>query len=57
MSGEKMVAIVVPAMLLWLLLHGNFADAANYTVGDAQGWSFNAQNWPAGKTFKAGDTL
>ncbi|XP_058727715.1 chemocyanin-like [Vicia villosa] len=31
--------------------------AETFTVGDGQGWTFGVQNWPAGKTFKAGDIL
>jgi hypothetical protein len=31
--------------------------ADTYIVGDNKGWSFGVQNWPAGKTFKAGDIL
>jgi len=40
-----------------LVFHSNMSFAAEYIVGDGKGWSFGVQNWPAGKTFKAGDTL
>ncbi|KAB1207001.1 Basic blue protein [Morella rubra] len=51
------IAAVVTVLLLCMLLHCKNADAASYTVGDAAGWTFNVQNWPKGKSFKAGDVL
>ena len=48
-------AAVLPLVLLCVLLHGEFAESAVYTVGDRGGWSFNTANWPKGKRFRAGD--
>ncbi|XP_058727717.1 chemocyanin-like [Vicia villosa] len=44
-------------LLCIFVFHPNMIHAVIFTVGDGQGWSFGIQNWPAGKTFKAGDTL
>jgi hypothetical protein len=52
-SGAAVLALV----LLCVLLHGEFAESAVYTVGDRGGWSFNTANWPKGKRFRAGDVL
>ncbi|KAE9602894.1 hypothetical protein Lal_00049401 [Lupinus albus] len=49
--GSAMVA------LMFLVLHSEMAHAATYTVGDANGWTFNIAGWPRGKRFRAGDTL
>ena len=48
---------VAQVLLCMLVFHSNMSFAAEYIVGDGKGWSFGVQNWPAGKTFKAGDTL
>ncbi|KAK2966633.1 hypothetical protein RJ640_002331 [Escallonia rubra] len=57
MSAEKGVAVVVTAMLLFVLLHSNVAQADTYNVGDSSGWGFNVTGWADNKSFKAGDTL
>ncbi|KAI5445663.1 hypothetical protein KIW84_013766 [Lathyrus oleraceus] len=44
-------------LLFMFVFHPNLIHAETFTVGDAKGWSFGVQNWPTGKTFKAGDTL
>ena len=33
------------------------AIAAIYNVGGSNGWTFNVQNWPTAKSFRAGDVL
>jgi len=48
------------AMILFccvLVLLSEMADATSFVVGDNNGWSFNTNNWPNGKKFKAGDVL
>ena len=52
-SGAAAVALI----LLCVLLHGEVAESAVYTVGDRGGWSFNTASWPSGKRFRAGDVL
>ncbi|KAK7359078.1 hypothetical protein VNO77_01024 [Canavalia gladiata] len=52
--GSAMVALMLS---LWLVLHSEMAHATTYTVGDANGWTFNTVGWPKGKRFRAGDTL
>ena len=52
-SGAAVVALV----LLCVLLHGEVAESAVYTVGDRGGWGFNSASWPRGKRFRAGDVL
>ena len=51
-----MVCVVMVCMLL-MLQYSHMAHAAVYTVGGAQGWTFNVASWPKGKRFRAGDTL
>ncbi|CAL0306524.1 unnamed protein product [Lupinus luteus] len=53
--GSAMVALML--LLMCLLLHSEMAHAATYTVGGANGWTFNTATWPRGKRFRAGDTL
>ncbi|XP_022983409.1 basic blue protein-like [Cucurbita maxima] len=50
---------VVGALIVCLLVlqFSAMARAAVYTVGGAQGWSFNVASWPKGKRFRAGDTF
>ncbi|XP_021857914.1 basic blue protein-like [Spinacia oleracea] len=43
--------------ILCLLTITKPAYATVFTVGDANGWTFNVKNWPEGKSFKAGDVL
>ncbi|KAL6637052.1 hypothetical protein ACP70R_024624 [Stipagrostis hirtigluma subsp. patula] len=50
-------AAVMAMVLLCVLLHGELAESAVYTVGDRGGWSFNTAAWPRGKRFRAGDVL
>lgn len=50
-------AIVALMALSVLLLHADYVQAATYTVGDSNVWTYNAVNWPRGKSFKAGDVL
>jgi hypothetical protein len=52
-GGTAVVALV----LLCVLLHGEVAESAVYTVGDSSGWGFNTVGWPSGKRFRAGDVL
>jgi len=50
-------AAVAALVLLCVLLHGEVAESAVYTVGDRGGWGFNSASWPRGKRFRAGDVL
>ncbi|XVF00726.1 hypothetical protein REPUB_Repub04eG0026300 [Reevesia pubescens] len=50
-------AMAAKVLLCLLLLHFELVQSAIYTVGGANGWTFNTVGWPAGKSFKAGDTL
>ncbi|KAF7126987.1 hypothetical protein RHSIM_Rhsim11G0130600 [Rhododendron simsii] len=52
-------AIFTAALVLCVvaLFNGEAAEAASFIVGDAKGWVFNVNDWPNGKSFKAGDTL
>ena len=50
-------AAVLALVLLCVLLHGEFAESAVYTVGDRSGWTLNTGGWPRGKRFRAGDVL
>ncbi|KAK7369253.1 hypothetical protein VNO80_11289 [Phaseolus coccineus] len=49
--------IVVLTLSFWLVLHCEMAHSATFTVGDANGWTFNTVAWTKGKRFRAGDTL
>ena len=55
LKGSDLSFIV--AVLLFVMVQWEIAQAVTYNVGDATGWNFNVQGWPAGKTFKAGDIL
>ncbi|ONK80774.1 uncharacterized protein A4U43_C01F21580 [Asparagus officinalis] len=35
----------------------NVARSAEFIVGGADGWTFDKENWPEGKSFKPGDVL
>ena len=48
---------VLAAALLLLIINCEIAESAIYTVGGANGWSFNTVGWPKGKRFRAGDVL
>ncbi|XP_006650480.2 chemocyanin-like [Oryza brachyantha] len=56
-QGRGSAAGVLALVLLCVLLHGELAESAVYTVGDRGGWSFNTGGWPRGKRFRAGDVL
>ncbi|KAB2030719.1 hypothetical protein ERO13_D05G242300v2 [Gossypium hirsutum] len=45
------------ALLLCLMVCLETIDAATYTVGGSNGWTFNTATWPKGKRFRAGDVL
>ncbi|CAK9318090.1 unnamed protein product [Citrullus colocynthis] len=53
--GSAVVGAVVVCFLM--LQYSQMVHAAVYTVGGAQGWTFNVASWPKGKRFRAGDTL
>ncbi|GLJ09060.1 hypothetical protein SUGI_0101010 [Cryptomeria japonica] len=51
--------IAAMAALLVLCACNHYAEATDYTVGDAQQWGFGANytTWASSKTFLVGDTL
>ena len=55
--GSASQAKVTVALLLCLLVYLEKVDAATYTVGGSNGWTFNMATWPQGKRFRAGDVL
>lgn len=56
--GSVSSASVITMLLLCMFVfHPKMIHAETYIVGDGQGWTFGVQNWPSGKTFKAGDIL
>jgi len=57
MEQGRVSSICLLSLLCILVFHSNMIHADEYIVGDEKGWSFGVQNWPVGKTFKAGDTL
>ncbi|KAM3377644.1 hypothetical protein P3S68_010057 [Capsicum galapagoense] len=57
MSGGNKVTIVAFAMMLCILLRTNISNAATFPAGNANGWGFNLNGWPNGKTFKAGNVI
>ncbi|CAL9119922.1 unnamed protein product, partial [Musa textilis] len=56
MVGRSYIAALA-LICLCLFYHLEITAATEFTVGDSAGWSFNVQNWPNGKSFKAGDVL
>ncbi|XP_020684444.1 chemocyanin-like [Dendrobium catenatum] len=44
-------------MLALLLLNGKLVKSEPFIVGDGQGWDFDVNNWPNGKTFHSGNIL
>ena len=54
-SGNAIVVSIL--VLLGMLLHCENVWAATYAVGDDNGWDFDVDTWPNGKTFRAGDVL
>nr|CAD1837612.1 unnamed protein product [Ananas comosus var. bracteatus] len=62
MAQGRRSATLVPGLgllffLLMIQMTAPIVGAATYLVGDGNGWTFNAVNWPNGKTFRAGDIL
>ncbi|KAG0471415.1 hypothetical protein HPP92_015961 [Vanilla planifolia] len=55
-SARSAMALLL-ALLLVMLLHGQVAESAIYTVGGTGGWGFNPGSWFNGKRFRAGDAL
>lgn len=53
-SAQAIVALMLVSVLV---LQADYVQAATYTVGESNGWAFNAVGWPSGKHFKAGDVL
>ncbi|MBA0738126.1 hypothetical protein Gogos_011534 [Gossypium gossypioides] len=56
-SGSASQAKFWVALLFCFLVFWENVDAATYTVGGSNGWTFNMASWPRGKRFRAGDTL
>ncbi|XP_010241114.1 PREDICTED: basic blue protein-like [Nelumbo nucifera] len=56
-SATQAATTAASLLLLCLLVQLDTTSATSYVVGDDAGWTYNVQNWPDGKTFKAGDTL
>ncbi|KAK5840421.1 hypothetical protein PVK06_009321 [Gossypium arboreum] len=56
-SGSASQAKFWVALLFCFLFFWENVDAATYTVGGSNGWTFNMATWPRGKRFRAGDTL
>ncbi|URE10998.1 Basic blue protein [Musa troglodytarum] len=56
MEGRTFIAALA-LICLCLFYHLEITAATEFTVGDSAGWSFNVENWPNGKSFKAGDVL
>ncbi|XP_022942619.1 basic blue protein-like [Cucurbita moschata] len=56
-QGRGSAAMGAVMVCLLVLQFSAMAHAAVYTVGGAQGWTFNVASWPKGKRFRAGDTL
>ncbi|XP_006650902.1 chemocyanin-like [Oryza brachyantha] len=57
MAGRGSAVAVGVVVLLGVLLHGEVAESAVFTVGDRGGWGMGAGSWASGKRFKAGDVL
>ncbi|KAL2477521.1 Basic blue protein [Forsythia ovata] len=59
MAEERGSAVVAIALMMCLvvLFYCEVVEAATYTVGGANGWTFDVADWPKGKNFKAGDIL
>ncbi|KAI6689495.1 hypothetical protein NL676_026323 [Syzygium grande] len=52
--GSAYETAIIGLAVMYLLAQ---AKAATYVVGRSEGWTFNMENWPNGKSFRAGDTL
>ncbi|XP_038885676.1 basic blue protein-like [Benincasa hispida] len=57
--GSAVGRAVVVAAVIGLVMMSQFesVEAVVYVVGDSRGWTFNVQDWPKGKRFRAGDIL
>ncbi|XP_021760938.1 basic blue protein-like [Chenopodium quinoa] len=55
--GSARSSLVVGVAILCLLAIIQPSLAAYYNVGNGGGWTFNVNNWPRGKSFRAGDIL
>lgn len=51
------VTIVAFAMMLCIFLQTNISKADTFLAGGANGWGFQLNGWPNGKTFKTGDVI
>uniref|UniRef100_A0ACD5X656 Uncharacterized protein n=2 Tax=Avena sativa TaxID=4498 RepID=A0ACD5X656_AVESA len=56
-GSGRVRAVALALVLLCVLLHGELAESAVYTVGDSGGWTFGSESWSQGKSFRAGDVL
>ncbi|KAL2937334.1 Basic blue protein [Bienertia sinuspersici] len=56
-SNSARLALCLGVGIFCLLTLTKPILGAQFTVGDAAGWTFNVNNWPNGKSFKAGDVL
>ena len=55
--SASLVVLASTLLVITISLHFKTTQAANFTVGDTSGWTFNTQSWADGKKFKAGDML
>ncbi|XP_020104111.1 basic blue protein-like isoform X1 [Ananas comosus] len=56
-ENRAAVRLGLAVLLCFILIQGEVAEAAVYTVGDRSGWTFNMAGWVRGKRFRAGDVL
>ncbi|XP_060673717.1 basic blue protein-like [Ziziphus jujuba] len=56
-SAVQKKTSILAALLLWMVVGLEYAEAASFIVGDTSGWGFKSQNWPQGKRFRADDVL
>ncbi|XP_039066902.1 chemocyanin-like [Hibiscus syriacus] len=57
MAQERGSAIMCMTVMLCMMVCFKTSFATTFMVGDASGWGFGVNNWPNGKSFKAGDVL
>ncbi|KAL0548935.1 hypothetical protein IC582_013412 [Cucumis melo] len=57
MGEGKGSVFAITLLLCIFLIQSEIAQAKVYTVGDANGWTFNVTTWTKGKIFRAGDIL
>ncbi|KAF9688379.1 hypothetical protein SADUNF_Sadunf02G0191300 [Salix dunnii] len=55
--SASLVVLASALLVITISLQFKTTQAANFTVGDTSGWTFNTQSWADGKRFKAGDML